>query len=100
SAREEPASHEAPQERDDFLPTFRRFHVRDVVAQELPPLRMALPGVDLLQFTIDDVETLHRRQIVLESGESEMRAWRDERIDLCGGEMIKEIRDEVVETVE
>ena len=50
-----------------------RLVVRDVVAQELPPLGMAHRGVGAGELAIDDVESLDRRQLVLQAGEAEVR---------------------------
>ena len=55
----------------------------DVVAQQLPALRMPLAGVDPLQLAVDDVEPLDGRQLVLQAGQSEVRARRDEGVDLA-----------------
>ena len=72
----------ALQEGDDLLSPFRGLDVGDVIAQQLPALGMALLGVDARELAVDDVEALDRRQLVLETGEAEMGARRDERVDL------------------
>ena len=46
--------------------------MRDVIAQQLPALGMALLGVDASELAVDDVEALDRRQLVLETSEAEM----------------------------
>src|SRR5688572_25621508 len=72
------------QKRDDLLPSFRRLLVADVVAQQLPSFRTARGGVDALELGVDQVEPFDRRQLVLEAGQSQVRARRDQRIDLRG----------------
>ena len=57
------------QKRDDLLPPLRRLLVTDVVAEQLPSLGMSEAGVDALQFGVDDVEALDRRELVLQPGE-------------------------------
>src|SRR5262245_52408207 len=71
----------------------------NVIAQELPPLRMASLYIDLLQFFIDDVESLDRSQLVAESRQPQVGARRDERVDLRRGEVLEQAGYEVVEAV-
>ena len=97
SCREPTARRTAPlevraQEAERLLPSLRRLLVGDVVAQELPALRVAGLGVDGLELAVDDVEPGDRRERVAQPGEAEVRARRDERVDVGRGEVLEQAR--------
>src|SRR4051794_26953352 len=87
------------QERERRRTAGRRFHVFDVVAQQLPPFRVPGARIDVDQLAIDGVESGERRQLVAGPGDSEVRARRDQGIDLGRGEVVQQIRYEVIDTV-
>ena len=60
---------------------------------------MPQAGVDVLQFTVDEVETLDGGQLVLQAGQPEMGAWCDEGVDLGRREVLQQARHVVVHAV-
>jgi hypothetical protein len=72
----------------------------DVISQKLPSFRVTEFGVDLLQLAINDVEPFDRRQLVAKSRETEMRAWGNERINLCGREVVQQTGHEIIHSVQ
>ena len=60
---------------------------------------MPLRGVHRLQVRIDAIEADDRRQLVAQAGEREVRARRDELVDLRGREVVHQVGHVVVDAV-
>ena len=87
------------QELENLLPPLRRLLMPDVIAQEFPAFGMTLFGVPLLQLRVDEIQSFDWRQLVLESGQPEMSARGDQRVDLRCREVLEQARDEVVDAM-
>ncbi|GEM_PF-2903337 len=73
------ASELLAQERQDRQAPFGRLLVLDVVAQQLPAVRMPQLGVDARQLAIHDVPPGHRRRAVPQPGQRQVGAGRSVR---------------------
>src|ERR1043166_9592239 len=87
------------QERDRFGPHGGCLKVAGLVAKELPGVWRLCSAIDTSQFTINPIQSRGRCQWIVIPRQAQVRARRDEGVDLRGAKVFQQARHVIVDAV-